>query len=128
MHGVALVIDSFRTLGFMGESWCLESSLKRNWAAAGLMNLEGSIHMNFDMTGPSGFVQYAACTLIHGCPAMSPSIASLKSLAIFQIHFCLSSMSVGFSFQGKVIFLLQDSWEANWALDCLEKSYPLRLG
>lgn len=34
VHGVALVVDYFRALGLMGESWSLES-LKRTWEGQG---------------------------------------------------------------------------------------------
>lgn len=84
--------------------------------------------MEFDMTGTLWVC--AVCNLHNHTwlPAMGPRVPYSKSLAAFQIHSDLSSVTLGFGFQGKVIFLLKSSWEANWALDCPAKSEPQRLG
>lgn len=96
-----LVIDFSWTLGIMGESWSLKSSLKGNWG--GLMYSGGSIPMQGDMNSALWVcVVYNLHGVIHGYPFRGLKVAHSQSLGLSQIHFFLSPVALDFGFQGKL--------------------------
>lgn len=127
VHGVVSVIDSSWTLGFLGKSWSLVSSLKRDWGAAGLLYSGGSIHVDFYMTGALWVC--AVCSLCNHIwlPCHISQSSLLKISGNVPDPFLPEPCALGFGFLGKVIFLLKSSWEVNWTLDYPEKSDPQSL-